>query len=100
MDNTNGLTVNQIDHILILINSRFSNNILDVSSFRRTHSVTDHFLVVDKLKTSLKRNRCQKRTNTKEVFDVQKLNELAVKELSERPLVEKIKNQQRIRDCD
>ncbi|VVC38783.1 Endonuclease/exonuclease/phosphatase [Cinara cedri] len=70
-----GRYINQIDHVLV--NTRFSNSVLDVRTFCDAECGSDHFLVVGKLKVKLKKAKKRKEEQT-ELFDIQKLCDLKI----------------------
>jgi len=86
-----GRYVNQIDHILV--NSRFSNCILDVRTFRGADCGSDHFLVVGKLKVTLKKIENRKE-NHSGLYDISKLRELKVRETLQSNIASEIKRNQ------
>jgi hypothetical protein len=72
-----GQTHNQIDHVFI--DRRWHSSILDVQSFRRADSDTDHYLVVVKVKESLVVRKQAAQKFDGERFNLRKLNDLEVR---------------------
>jgi hypothetical protein len=64
-------TFNRIDHVLV--NSRRQTNVLDVRSYKGTSHVSDHFLVIGRLRVRLSTKRTRKGKSSFERFDTEKL---------------------------
>jgi hypothetical protein len=75
---TDGRTHNQIDHILI--DRRSYSNVLDVRSFRAADCVSDHYLVVAKVRKRLAVNKQRSHSLHTERFNLKKLNNVEGKE--------------------
>jgi hypothetical protein len=75
-----GVTHNQIDHVLI--DKRRHSNILylDVRSFRRADCDTDHYLVVAKLRNRISVSKRARQNFDLERFKMKKLQDVEVKE--------------------
>jgi hypothetical protein len=74
----NGVTHNQIDHILI--DKRRHSNILDVRSFRGDDCDTDRYLVVAKLRERISVSKRARQNFDLERFDLKNLDDAEVKE--------------------
>jgi hypothetical protein len=75
-----GVTHNQIDHVLI--DKRRHSNILrvDVRSFTGVDYSTDHYLVVEKLRERISVSKQARQKSDLEIFDQKKLDDIEVKE--------------------
>ena len=83
--------VMRIDHILV--NSRFSNCVLDIRSFRGADCGSDHFLVAGKLKVTLKKIENRKESQSG-LYDISKLSDPKVCETFHTNILSEIKRNQ------
>lgn len=82
-----GITANQIDHVLI--EGRHFSSLMDVRAWRGADCDSDHYLVIGKLRTRIS-NIKKERTKRSERWDIEKLADDAVKARYQEKLAEKL----------